>query len=217
MDQSLFVINIQRHLSIFANDTICFGYDANLQKFNPYYMDNTADLTLSRNVLETVAVVSEFCLLAEDAGKVNKSDMARSLGSFIPLLYLRGTLLPDIVPEYPEANERFVAEEQWENIFMLFSEKFEEDDKFRFLDSPASGGAEPEMASISECIADIYQDLKDFILLYKRNQLASRENAIHSARLLFKEHWGLLLLRLMPVFHEINYSQKTPDTDQYSY
>jgi len=216
MHQFLFVIDIQHHLTIFANETIYLGYDANLQKFNSYHMDKPDDLTLSRNVLETVAIASEFCLLAEDSGKVNKDDMARSLGSFIPLLYLRGTLLPDIVPEYPEANERFVAEEQWENIFTLFREKFGQDDRFRYLDSPDTSASETEIGSISECIADIYQDLKDFVLLYKRNQIAARENAIHSVRLLFKEHWGLLLLRLMPVFHEINYNQKTPETEHYS-
>lgn len=167
-------------------------------------MTNTEDLTLSRNVLEMVAIADEFCRMTEDCQRLSSDAFLKSLNSFSALLYLRGTLLPAVVPEYPEANERFVTEEQWENIFNVCREKTAAYDQFYFLSSH-DAQAEPEKMSIAEGIADVYQDLKDFVVLFRKPQLAIRENAVASCRELFAHRWGPILARLLAVLHELNH------------
>jgi hypothetical protein len=167
-------------------------------------MTDTDDITLSRNVLEMVAIADEFCRMTEDSHKLNPDAFLKSLNSFSALLYLRGSLLPVIVPEYPEANERFVTEEQWENIFNVCRDKTGSHDVFYFLSSH-DALAESEKTSIAEGVADVYQDMKDFVVLFRKPLLAARENAVASCRELFVHRWGPILARLMPVLHELNH------------
>jgi hypothetical protein len=80
------------------------------------------DPTLSRSILELVTIATEFCNLVENCSSQNKVELVKSLQSFAPLLYLRGTLIPVIQPEDTEMSERFVTEEQWETVFLTLRE-----------------------------------------------------------------------------------------------
>jgi hypothetical protein len=159
------------------------------------------DPTLSRNVLEMAAIATEFCAFIETASGTEPMTALVTLGKFVPLLYLRGTLLPEIEPEYPEANERYVTEEQWDAVFLDLRALFDGQDEFLYIGENELGEPASLNGSISEHLADVYQDLKDFLMLYKKADPAMRENAIAGCRQLFSERWGLRLARLLPVVH----------------
>jgi hypothetical protein len=161
------------------------------------------DRTLTRPILEMVTIASEFCNFLEDAANLNQQSFFKSLQGLVPLLYLRGSLLPVIEPEYPEANERYVTEEQYEGLFMSLRELIGDLDEFWFVDHAGSQITETVKGSIAEHLSDVYQDLKDFVMLYKKNALAARENAIASCRELFSDHWGQRLANLLSVVHEL--------------
>ncbi|MBU1369515.1 MAG: DUF5063 domain-containing protein [Bacteroidetes bacterium] len=163
----------------------------------------TNDPTLSRNVLEMVAVSSEFCSFLEDASNLKPEVFFSSLQGLVPLLYLRGSLLPDIEPEYPEANARFVTEEQWEGLFNSLRELTGEQDEFWIIDHTGTHITDTLKGSFAEHLTDVYQDMKDFVLLFKKPQLASRENAIASCKENFIPHWGRRLANLLPALHQV--------------
>lgn len=171
------------------------------------------DPTLSRNILEMAAVASEFCNFLEDASNLKREAFFNSLQGLVPLLYLRGSLLPDIEPEFPEANERFVTEEQWEGLFNNLRELSGDLDEFWFIDHTGTHITETLKGSFSEHLTDVYQDLKDFILLFKKPQLASRENAVASCKANFIPHWGRRLSNLLPALHQIKAETKPEDFD----
>jgi hypothetical protein len=116
-------------------------------------------------------------------------------------MYLKGSLLPDIIVDEPEANERFVTAEQWENIFGELRNKFSDDDEFWILDLEGPDETNPIKASISELLADIYQDMKDFIILYQKVGRASKQNAASECKSLFLSHWGIRIIDLLKVIH----------------
>jgi hypothetical protein len=161
------------------------------------------DPTLARPVLELAAIASSYCSLIENAGSGDHDSFVKSLKGFIPLLYLRGSLLIASEPEFPEANERYVTEEQWEVVFLVLRNLFGDKDEFWFVDYNETSHYDPVKASISECLTDIYQDLKDFELLFKKNSFAARENALYSCQSLFQIRWGLRLAQLLPYVHSI--------------
>lgn len=161
------------------------------------------DHTLTRPILEMVTIASEFCNFLEDTANLQRNTFFKSLQGLVPLLYLRGSLLPAIEPEFPEANERYVTEEQYEGLFMAIRELTNDLDEFWYVDHTGSQITETVKGSISEHLADVYQDLKDFVMLYKKNSLAARENAIASCKELFNEHWGQRLANLLSVIHEL--------------
>ncbi len=161
------------------------------------------------------AVASEYCSFIESASGKEPTAAFSTLNKLIPLIYLRGTLLPEIEPEYPEANERYVTEEQWDSIFLDLRTLFDVQDEFLYIGENEFGEPSSLTGSISEHLADVYQDLKDFVMLYKKADPALRENAIAGCRQLFFDHWGPRLARLLPIVHEKLYFNRDQWSDEY--
>jgi hypothetical protein len=155
----------------------------------------------SLNVLEFLRVAHEYCLFTEKAGEKSKNDIFDFFLKIGPLLYLKGKLLPETDPEYPEASERFVTEEEWQEIFNMFRAVFLEDDEYFQVNYEEFNEYEAVKASLSENFTDIFQDLKDFILLYQKNSQAARQNAVHDCKSLFETRWGIKVLSNLRYIH----------------
>jgi len=161
------------------------------------------DVTLKKPILEMLTVANEFCYFFDRLALKPIEEVLEFIYRIGPLLYLKGSLMPDVEVEHPEANERFVTPEDWENLFYVLREKFGKKDEFWFNDPQYINANEPLKASLSESITDIYQDMKDFILLYQRNTHAARQNAISECRKLFGSHWGYRIASIMPKIHHL--------------
>jgi len=157
----------------------------------------------SKNVIEMLTVANEYCLFVEKAEEYPKKEILEYLNKICPLLYIKGTVLPDILLRYPEANERFVTEEQWEKIFSELRLKFEDHDEYWMIDH--TDESITRKASLADNFTDIYQDMKDFILLYQRNTVAAQENAVVEIKRLFLTHWGERIVNAMQYLHTVLY------------
>jgi hypothetical protein len=163
--------------------------------------DYPDDITQSKSMLEMLTVANEYCFFIETAESKSKDGILKFVNSLLPLLYLKGTLLPASEVENPEANERFVTEEQWERIFTALREKFGDSDEFWIIDPQHVNESEPLKASLSENLADIYQDMKDLVMLYQKNTVSARENAMADCKLLFETHWGFRIANILSRLH----------------
>lgn len=166
------------------------------------------DITMSKNALEMLLVANEYCLFMEEMENKQKKEIFDFVHRVLPLMYTKGSLIPEVFVEYPEANMRFVTEEQWENIFNILREKFEKDDEYWIIDPQYINETEPLRASLSENLTDIYQDMKDFILLYQKNTIASRQNALSDCKTLFVNHWGYSISNIMSRLHHLIYTSE---------
>ena len=156
---------------------------------------------ISVNVLEFLRVAYEYCLFTEKAAEKDKEQIGDFFLKVGPLLYLKGKLLPEIDPEYPETTERFVTEEEWQGIFNIHRAAFGKDDEYYHVNYEEFNEFEAVKASLSENFTDIYQDLKDFILLYQKNSQAARQNALYECKALFENRWGHKILSNMRYLH----------------
>ncbi len=68
---------------------------------------------MAKPILEMLTVANDYCYYLDTAEEKAKKELLVYIHHILPLLYLKGTLLPLIEPEYPEANERFVTQENW--------------------------------------------------------------------------------------------------------
>jgi hypothetical protein len=166
------------------------------------------ELVFSHKVVEMITVANEFCIFIEESEKYSKIQMLAYLEKVIPLLYLKGSLLPNVEVSDESANERFVTEEQWEKIYLELKFKFEKEDVF-FINENTSE-KDSLKCSFADNITDIYQDMKDFILLYQQNTMASRENAVNSCKLCFENHWGYRAIRCMYAIHHLLHGSQVP-------
>ncbi len=176
--------------------------------------DNIPDSpTYSKQVLELLAVAHEYCKILENHIPNDKEKLMEILQKLAPLMYLRGSLLPDIEVNNPDANERFVTEEQWEHLFNSLRETFGDSDLFWTFDPLNYAAEDARKMSLAEALADIYQDMKDFVLLYQRNSRDAKENAVYSIKSLFPLHWGQRLLMVITAIHNTLYQHYQPDND----
>lgn len=140
----------------------------------------------SKNVMEMLTVANEYCHFVEKAYNYETKDILEYMQKILPLLYLKGSLLPDITVQVPEANEKFVTEENWEILFNELRNKFKPNDEYWVVDHSDFKFNEPDKNSLADNLTDIYQDLKDFVLLYAKGTEAARENAVKDCKYFFK-------------------------------
>ncbi len=161
------------------------------------------EVNKSRPIIELLTVANEYCLYLEKAEEYGKGTLLDFISKISPLLYLKGTLLPPVVVTDPGANERFVTQEQWQDMFLTLHRIFGEDDLYWVAVPESDGQYTLLKTSLAEQLADIYQDMKDFVLLYQKNLHSSRENAVSEIKRLFSDHWGVRLAQIQRHVHTL--------------
>jgi len=170
----------------------------------------STDATSSSSVLDMFTVANEFCIFTEKAEQYDPIEVLQYYAKICPLLYLKGALLPVLESDEDYFGERFVNEDQWENIYNSLLIVFSNRDAFYTL-SYENADNIPLKASIAEHLTDIYQDLKDFVLLYQKNLAYAKQNAIYECRNLFIAHWGQRIAALLPALHPIAFPSEVDD------
>ncbi|MFN8241154.1 MAG: DUF5063 domain-containing protein [Bacteroidales bacterium] len=165
-------------------------------------MENSSETVYSRHVVEFVAVANEFCKYAEHARSINGDEMLTIMQRLLPLLYLKGAFLPVFEPHFDDGNEKFVTESDWSHVKEAFRSRFASADDYLVLPRDKDKNEDPVPATISEDMADLYQDLKNFILLYQTGTEEVMNDAVWECRLNFEEFWGRKLLNAMSAIHE---------------
>mgnify|MGYP001317731435 CR=1 FL=1 len=165
----------------------------------------TDDPVYSRKVLEMITVANEYCLFMEKAEDYSAEELFGFLQKISPLIYLKSALLPDIDVEDENALEHYVTEEQWEYMFNILYNKFGEQDQFYFVDLQEKSHNDPVKGSLAESYTDIYQDMKDFLLLYQKPMKSFKENAVKECKRLFETRYGYILLKAQSAVHCLQY------------
>ncbi|MFH1297488.1 MAG: DUF5063 domain-containing protein [Bacteroidota bacterium] len=161
----------------------------------------------SRQVVEMLTVANDFTLFIEKAEEYTREQILIYLQRVFPVIYLKASLLPEIKVTDEDAIEHYVTEEQWETIFNSVRQKLGEEDLYHFIDLHEKTQQDALRASISENTADIYQDLKDFLLLIQKPQLTFRENAVRECRDLFQTHFGYRLVNCHTAIHYLLFQE----------
>lgn len=157
------------------------------------------NLTQSKPVIEMLTLANEYCLFFEDAEKFELNDILIYFQRMAPLLYLKGSLLPDVETNDEVFAERFVTEEQWEEVFKTLREKFGDDDRYFIHDH----NYDTVEASLADNLADIYQDMKDFVMSFQKGRLMSMQNGLVQIKSLFFDHWGPTIINALAAVHRI--------------
>lgn len=157
----------------------------------------------NKNVLEMITVANDFCMSLGKVDVMGKAALLSYLQKVGPLLYIKGSLLPDIEVSSPDANEKFFTEEKWEWLFNELRKKFKPDDEFWYIDNLEKNQPDPTKGSLAEYFADVFQDMKDFLELYQKNTLAAKENAVYELKKAFVSGWGYKLAVAHKTLHYI--------------
>jgi hypothetical protein len=157
----------------------------------------------SKNTLEFITVCNDFCITMSYPAKIDFVSLTDYLVKVLPLLYLKAALLPEVEVSNPDMNERFVTQEEWEKLFLELRKLMGGNDEFWYIDQN-SENADPIKGSISEHLADIFQDLQDFLLLYQKNSIDAKENALNEVARSFRLYWGYRLVNVQNILHHFS-------------
>lgn len=163
------------------------------------------------NVIELVTVAVQYCAYLEQTEGKERDSFADTLLKLLPLLYLKAALLPKyemLSDEY--IAEDFVTEENYDivrnNIACVMSEK---DDYLDVFVEDMKYSEAPILCTISENLADIYQELKNFVMNYKHSiDEEQMLNALAICKEDFQYSWGQKMVNVLRALHEVKYSEE---------
>lgn len=161
----------------------------------------------SRNVVEFATVAREFCAFLENVNSHNRKSFIAASQKLLPLLYYKASILPDTEPIYDEGNEKFVTEDYYFDIQNNLKQLLGPNDDFLEINDPRADEVEGQFtASISEYLSDIWQDLKNFTMLYQVGKTEVMNDALWECRLNFQEYWGIRLANTIRAMHILLFS-----------
>jgi len=164
-------------------------------------------IVYSKNVIEFVTVAAETCLFLEHAAELPRTDFVQKSIKLLPLLYLDASLLE--IPEtvFDDAPEKFVNEDDYQFVREQVEQLLGVDDSYLEVFHPDMAISDtPIAAFVSENLADIYQELKDFAASYQLGDIDIMNDALAACLEAFGEHWGQKLLNALRALHALRFS-----------
>lgn len=175
-------------------------------------MKKESQTIFDRNVIEFVTVAAEFCKFLEQAEGSKRITFVDTALKILPLLYLKASMLPPCETLGEETLENYVTEETYEIIRMnLAAILAEKDDYLDVFVSDMKYSDQPITKFISEDLADIYQDIKDFIFVFQLGLNETMNDALAICQENFSLYWGQKLVNTLRALHEVRYA---PDENE---
>ncbi len=164
-------------------------------------------IVYSKNTIELVTVANEYCRFIEGVSKEPARDFLAKVQKILPLLYLKVSVVQPFESDQEFALEKFVSEVDYnflqQKIMNLLGEH---DDYKEVFDDDMQFSEQALTASVSEDLADIYQDLKDFIMSYQIGDELIMQEALWECLNNFRTFWGQKLVNCLRAVHELVYS-----------
>ena len=172
-------------------------------------MEKESQTIFDKNVIEFVTVAAEFCAFLECAERMKRSTFVDTSLKILPLLYLKASMLPKCETIGDEALETYVTEEIYEilriNLSGLMADK---DDYLDVFVQDMVYSDQPIKKSISEDLADIYQDIKDFIFVFQLGLNETMNDSLAICQENFGTLWGQKLVNTLRALHDVKYNQE---------
>lgn len=178
--------------------------------------DQVKEIVYSRDSIEFVTVAVQYCAYLENLGDIPQSEITDKLTKILPLLYLKASLIPETEDINDDEPEITVTEADYNYIASAIYNIYGKDDTYlevflqdmKYSETPIS-------ASISEDLADIYQDLKNCITIYERGITENMNDALHLCTENFKAYWGQKLVNVLRALHSIKYTSSIDSDDEF--
>jgi hypothetical protein len=173
-------------------------------------MENFSARLYSPEVLEFVKSCRDFCAWIDELGfSGSKKFLEEGLGR-LTMLYSRMIVIPVLEPPFNESWERSVTEEDWSGVYRKIANILGPLNDFSDIpDSEEYDRSEFITRKISEDIADIYQDIRDFLEIFRNSPEEIMHDALWECQSLFESNWGEKLLRVSRAMHKL-YSSPGP-------
>lgn len=160
--------------------------------FSPYNQD----------VIDMVTVAVQLCMLLENTAKHTKEELINQLVRLLPMLYLKTMMLFEKEQDIEGYLQTFVTEDDYNYVADGVAEILGNDNTYlevfmadmQYSDTPIA-------STISENLADIYQELKDLAGNFQTGDEDVMRDAVYATTNSFYNDWGQKLLNALRALH----------------
>ena len=167
-------------------------------------------ILMNKNVVEFVTVAAEFCSFVEQAEQRSRKDFVSVALKILPLLYIKASLLEPVKLDDEEDDdlESIVSEDDYNVIRIAVAGLMgEQDDYLDVFVEDMKYSDRPVLKTISEDFADIYQDIRNFIEIFKMGMEETMRLSLQKVQQNFELYWGQTLVNTMRALHDVKYNQ----------
>jgi hypothetical protein len=171
-------------------------------------MKKESQTIFDKNVIEFVTVAAEYCAFLERSEEMQREEFVDKALKILPLLYLKASLLPRFEQIGYDSLETYVTEEQYEAIRLNIQDKLGDKDTYLEVFVPDMVYSDqPIQKNISEDLADIYQDIRDFIFVFQLGLNETMNDSLQQCQENFETVWGQKLVNTMRALHDAKYNR----------
>jgi len=169
-------------------------------------MNPSNQLIYSASVIDLLTVSAQYCVFLEKlttAGTTRRQFLDQ-ITKLLPLIYVKAALLPR--QEFFESGmlPQVVTETDYEEVRNAVWRLLGGNDEYlEVFTSDMQYSEGPMTRTISEDLADIYQDLKNFASVYAERNEEAMQEAIATVSENFRQYWGQRLVNAMRPLHEL--------------
>lgn len=169
----------------------------------------------AKEVLRLVTAANDYCVFLEDKGDVKPVEFIPKMLKLSSEVYAAALHIEEFEPMLEHGNEKFVTEQDWSSVYqsvllMLGSHntylRIAEDGEFDRSDLVTH--------TVSEDLADVYQDLKDFTLQYRQGIEEIMNDAVYELMENFDQFWSTKLLYAMQSLNRLYVNHINPENDE---
>ena len=171
-------------------------------------MKNKSEVIFDKNTIEFVTVAAEFCSFLEKTNERSRDEFVNTALKFLPLLYLKASLISPCERMGIDELEQSVSEGDYEFIRTSVKQVMGSQDDYLEVFTPDIQYSEGALTcEISEDMADIYQDVRDFVEMFKTENNITMNDALVTCKEHFADYWGQKLVNSMRALHDAKYNQ----------
>lgn len=181
-------------------------------------MEQTSQVIFDKNSIEFVTVAAEYCSFMEHSREFERRIFVDKALKILPLLYLKASLIPECELIGEGDLEVFVTEDDYEWVRRSVAGLMGSQDDYLEVFLPDMAYSDtPIKKCISEDLADIYQDLKDFIGVFQLGLNETMNDSLYVCKDHFAEFWGQRLVNTMRALHDVKYNQPQDEDGEESW
>ncbi len=172
-------------------------------------------IVYDKSVIDFVTIAVEICVFLEKNELLPREEWIDRILKMLPLLYVKALLLPETFATDEELSATFVREEDYSRVMNGISEVMGEEDTYldvfvedmKYSDTPVS-------AFVSENIADIYQDIRNFVSVYQFGLTDRMNDALFQCKENFRLYWGQKLVNVLRPLHTLKCAYMENENDE---
>lgn len=161
-------------------------------------------IVYDKSVIDFVTIAVEICVFLEKNEPLPREEWIDRILKMLSFLYVKALLLPETVTTDEEPPVTFVREEDYSRVMNGVSGVMGEEDIYldvfvedmKYSDTPVS-------TFVSENIADIYQDIRNFVSVYQFGLTDRMNDALYQCKENFHLYWGQKLVNVLRPLHAL--------------